>query len=57
MTEGRAIWFDDTVVITGKMEATVVRGDERRPLVASVTRTWVRENTGWSLVALASSGH
>jgi ketosteroid isomerase-like protein len=57
MTEGQAIRFESTVVITGKMEATVVRGDERRPLVGSVTRTWVRESGGWSLAALATSGH
>jgi hypothetical protein len=57
MTPGPTLRFDHTVVMTGKMEATVARGDERRPLVASVTRTWVRESSGWGLVATASSGH
>lgn len=57
MTEGQTIRVHDTVVITGEMNATVARGEERRPLSATVTRTWVRVDTGWNLVALASSGH
>jgi ketosteroid isomerase-like protein len=57
MTEERAVRSGDTVVATGKMDATVARGEERHPLVATVTRTWVREGSGWSIVALASSGH
>ncbi|MBY8338555.1 nuclear transport factor 2 family protein [Streptomyces spinosirectus] len=60
MTEGPSLHFDHTAVITGKMQATVARGNQRRPLVASVTRTWVRDRSadgsGWSLVATASSG-
>lgn len=57
MAEGQTIRFHDTVVITGKMDSTVAHGEQRRPLSATVTRTWVRADTGWSLVALASSGH
>lgn len=57
MTPGPTLQFEHAVVMTGKMEAIVARGEERRPLTATVTRTWVRESPGWSLVATASSGH
>jgi ketosteroid isomerase-like protein len=56
LAAGLAVRLGDTVVLTGKVQATVAQGEERRPLAGSVTRTWAREGSRWNLVATVSSG-